>query len=193
MAQRDPAPGLTEQQRRFADEYLIDFNATEAYTRAGYKGTGQTAHSAASRLLGDARVQEYLKGRKAQLTEKVELDQEEVLQRLTALAFGDVRKLFDQNGNLKPIHEMSAEEAALLQGVEVLEVHEGRGKDREFIGYTKKVKLVPRLESLKTLGQHFGMFKPEHRHEHRVPGLGGILDEIDGADTGPGPASSRRD
>ncbi len=33
----DPATGLQDQQRRFADEYLVDFNGTAAYMRAGYK------------------------------------------------------------------------------------------------------------------------------------------------------------
>jgi phage terminase small subunit len=191
-ARIDPETGLTEQARRFADEYLIDFNATEAYKRAGYKAKGQAAHSAASRLLGDERVQQYLTARKAELTEKVEVDQEKVLQRLTALAFGDVRQLFDLAGNLKPMHELTADQAAMLQGIEVLEVYEGRGKDREFVGNLKKVKLVPRLESVKTLGLHYGMFKQEHQHTHRVAGLRDILDDIDGSDTGPGPASSRR-
>ena len=30
---------LTDKQRRFAQEYVVDFNATQAATRAGYSST----------------------------------------------------------------------------------------------------------------------------------------------------------
>ena len=42
---------LTERQKAFVREYLIDLNATAAYKRAGYNGKGRAAENAASRLL----------------------------------------------------------------------------------------------------------------------------------------------
>ncbi|WP_251278282.1 terminase small subunit, partial [Enterobacter hormaechei] len=63
----DPATGLQDQQRRFADEYLVDFNGTAAYMRAGYKATGAAASAAAARLLANPKVQAYLASRKEEL------------------------------------------------------------------------------------------------------------------------------
>lgn len=51
---------LTPRQARFVAEYLVDLNATAAYKRAGYRGTGRTAENNASRLLGVAGVQEAI-------------------------------------------------------------------------------------------------------------------------------------
>lgn len=45
---------LTERQRRFAEEYVVDFNGTQAAIRAGYSKRG--AENTAWRLLRDQRV-----------------------------------------------------------------------------------------------------------------------------------------
>lgn len=72
----DPATGLQDQQRRFADEYLVDFNGTAAYMRAGYKATGAAASAAAARLLANSKVQAYLASRKEELLLSHRVDQE---------------------------------------------------------------------------------------------------------------------
>jgi len=195
----DPATGLQDQQRRFADEYLGDFNGTAAYMRAGYKATGAAASAAAARLLANPKVQAYLASRKEELLLSQRVDQEAVLARLAFMALGDIRTLFDQHGNLKPMSELTAEEASLVQGVEVFEEWEGRGDERRAVGLTKKIKLVSRLDAVKTLGAHFGMFAKKVEHTGKNGGpiesqtriLGDVMDLIDGSDTGPGPATSR--
>lgn len=195
----DPETGLQEKQQRFADEYLIDFNATEAYRRAGYSAKGAAAHAAASRLLANTAVQAYLTARKAELASRVELSQEEVLRRLMFMALGDIRTLFDENGNLKAMSDLTAEQASLLQGVEVFEEYEGRGKDRVYVGQTKKIKFVNRLDAVVKLGGTMGLFakKVEHsgpgggpiQHENKV--LSDLMDMVEGSDTGIGRSASR--
>ena len=49
---------LTDKQKRFCEEYLIDLNATQAAIRAGY--SPKTAEQTASRLLRNVNVQEYI-------------------------------------------------------------------------------------------------------------------------------------
>lgn len=187
---RDPETGLEEAQQRFADEYLVDFNATAAYQRAGYRARGNAAEAAASRLLTNERVQAYLATRRQALLKRTDTSQEATLKRLAHLALGDRRALFNTDGSLKAMHELSEEDAALIQGIEVVELRLGKGEDTT-IGVTKKVRLVNGLDAVKTLGLHYGMFVKKHEHEHKVPGLAGILEEIDGAETGPGRSKSR--
>ena len=63
---------LTEKQKRFCDEYLIDLNATQAAIRAGY--SPRTAEQAASRLLSFVKVQDEISKEMAEATnEKGEL------------------------------------------------------------------------------------------------------------------------
>lgn len=184
---------LNAQQQLFAEEYLVDFNAGAAYERAGYKASGKARDAAASRLLANPALQAYLATRKKALLQQTQTDQEAVLKRLVGLALGDRRQLFTPENGLKDMHELSADQAALIAGIEILEVYEGRGDDRRFVGLTKKVKLVNPLDSVRTLGQHYGMFTKKVEHTHKVPGMNEILDEIEGegADTGPGRSRSR--
>ncbi|MGH8025463.1 MAG: terminase small subunit [Pseudoxanthomonas sp.] len=196
----DPTTGLQEAQQRFADEYLIDFNATAAYSRAGYKGKGAAAATAASRLLANPNVQRYLAARRAELSAKMVADQEGVMYRLIQMAMGDVRQLYREDGSMKDMSELTADQAAMIQGYEVFEEFEGKGKDRVFVGYTKKVKFVPKLEAIKALGMTMGMFAKKVEHTGKDGGpiqtahqmLGELLDMVAGADTGVGPAASRR-
>lgn len=59
---KKPAPKpkpLTDKQKRFAQEYLIDMNATQAAIRAGY--SKKTANPQGARLLANVSVSEYIK------------------------------------------------------------------------------------------------------------------------------------
>jgi phage terminase small subunit len=72
--------GLTLKQQTFCNEYLLDFNATASAIRAGY--SKQTASSQASRLLSNVKVQEFLAGKKTELSIKTDLTQEWIIQEL---------------------------------------------------------------------------------------------------------------
>ncbi|MEY2192086.1 terminase small subunit [Neobacillus sp. BF23-41] len=52
---------------KFADYYIETGNATVSYLRAGYEAEGNAAEVNASRLLRNAKVQEYIKERNEQL------------------------------------------------------------------------------------------------------------------------------
>lgn len=70
---------MNPKQKRFADEYLIDLNATAAYKRAGYNGKGNAAEAAASRLLSNVKVAHYVKLALDKRSEDLGIDQKYVL------------------------------------------------------------------------------------------------------------------
>lgn len=80
------ARGLTPKQARFVEEYLIDFNGSAAYQRAGYKGTGNTAEVNASKLLRTAKVQEAIQQARQAQTQRTEITADYVLKGLKAEA-----------------------------------------------------------------------------------------------------------
>lgn len=70
-------PGLTPKQQRFVEEYLVDLNATQAAIRAGFK------HSDIGRqLITKNHVQKAIEAAKAKRSERTEITQEYVLDRL---------------------------------------------------------------------------------------------------------------
>lgn len=72
---------LTEKQKRFCDEYLVDLNATQAAIRAGY--SKKTAKQIAQQNLTKLDIQEYIKKRMAEKEDALIAKQDEVLQTLT--------------------------------------------------------------------------------------------------------------
>ncbi len=72
---------MTEKQKLFADEYLIDLNATQAAIRAGYSPNG--INKRVSRMMANDGIQEYIKKRLAEKEDALIAKQDEVLQTLT--------------------------------------------------------------------------------------------------------------
>lgn len=84
---------LTPKQQRFVEEYLVDFNATAAYGRAGYAARGNAAEAAASRLLRNGKVQAAIADGRAALSARTEITQDMVLQRWWDIATADPNEL----------------------------------------------------------------------------------------------------
>lgn len=72
---------MTEKQKRFADEYLIDLNATQAAIRAGYSPKG--INKRVSRMMANDGIREYIEKRLAEKEDALIAKQDEVLQTLT--------------------------------------------------------------------------------------------------------------
>ncbi len=82
---------LTPRQVKFAQEYLIDLNGTQAAIRAGYKPKG--AEVRAAELVRNRRVQELISAAQQKRAAKLELDAERVLREWLQIATADVREL----------------------------------------------------------------------------------------------------
>lgn len=77
---------LTIKQKRFADEYIISGNATEAYKVAGYKcNTDLIAGVEGHKLLKNPKIRAYIDNRLKELDDKAIMKIEEVMKRLTKI------------------------------------------------------------------------------------------------------------
>jgi len=146
----------TEKELLFIDEYIISFTGTKSAIAAGYPArySAQAAHG----LLRKPKIVLGIIKRLAERTKRTEVKQDDVVRELANMAFFDIRSLFTADGNLKPISEMTEQEGKMIAGIEVEELFEGRGQDRERIGNLKKIKLWNKNMALQDLGKHLGMF-----------------------------------
>lgn len=82
--------GMTEKQKIFADEYIIDLNATRAY-KVAYPNVKKdnVASAAGSRMLGNVKVKAYIDERLEELKSERVADQQEVLEFLTSVMRGE--------------------------------------------------------------------------------------------------------
>ena len=81
---------MTEKQKLFADEYLIDCNATRAY-KVAYPTVkkDEVARANASRLLTNANVQKYINDRMQKIHNEKTADAQEVMEYLTSVLRGE--------------------------------------------------------------------------------------------------------
>lgn len=78
---------LTNKQKRFCEEYLIDLNGTQAAIRAGYSAA--TANEQASRLLANVKVKNKIDELMEAKSEELIATQDEVLRYLTSVLRGE--------------------------------------------------------------------------------------------------------
>lgn len=144
--------GLSPKQAKFVEEYLIDLNATQAAIRAGY--SVKTAQEQGSQNLSKLIIQKVLSERMQARAARIEITQDRVLNELAKLAFLDIRKAFDETGNLKPIRDLDDETAAAIAGLDVAELT----SDGQVIGTLKKIKLSDKKGALELIGRHLRMW-----------------------------------
>lgn len=148
--------GLTDLQYRFVQEYLVDFNATAAYLRAGYKVSEESARRAASRLLTKVDIQTTLQAEATKLFDRYEVTPDKVVREYARLGFSDMRHYatWDRDGvRLKASENLDDDAAAA-----VAEVSEETRVFGEATVRTLKFKLHSKTDGLNGLAKYLDLF-----------------------------------
>lgn len=152
--------GPRQRRTRFIKEYLLDHNATRAAIAAGY--SDRTANEQGSRLLAVASIRERIEDEEKRINAALDVTVERVRKELARLAFYDPRKFFKDDGSLKAVSDLDDDTAMALAGMDVNELFDGDGEERQLAGYCKKVKLVDKGMNLERLGRYLKMFTDKH-------------------------------
>lgn len=153
----------------------MDLSATQAAIRAGY--SSRTAHQIGYQLLKNPAVAAAVEAGRKSLTIQTGITRERVLKELAAVAISDIRKLYDENGNLRPVHQLDDDTAASIAGIETDELWDGSGEDRAQIGVTRKVKRFDKTKALEMLGRHFGLWKDPEAPPPEGPSLTVVVEQ----------------
>ena len=81
---------LTLKQKKFADEYIISGNATDAAIKAGY--SKKYAHTNASKLLQNTTIKNYIAERRKKIESQKTMDAKEAMELLTSIARGETKE-----------------------------------------------------------------------------------------------------
>lgn len=144
---------MTEKQKIFADEYLVDLNATRAY-KVAYPSVkkDETARVNGSRMLTNANVSEYISERMEERQKRTEVTQDRVVQELAAIAFARATDYVTIRANgpaalvvVKSTEDLSEEQVRAIAGIK-----EGANGI--------EIKLNDKEKALELLGRHLGMW-----------------------------------
>lgn len=159
---------LTEKQKKFVDEYLIDLNATQAAIRAGY--SEKTARSVGAENLTKPDIQKEIEKRMKARQKRTEITQDWVLNELCKIASAngtDFAKVVDEpvikdgqyvvdpdTGRIRTypaVKLVKTDELPEDKKAAVAAIKEGK--------YGVSVDSYDRVKALELLGRHLGMFK----------------------------------
>lgn len=141
---------LTEKQKRFVEEYLIDLNATQAAIRAGY--SVKTADQQGSRMLANVKVQQAISVAMAERSKRTGVNQDRVVLELAKIAFVKMTDIVDPDtGEIRC--DASDDDLACIEGIKCKRSTTDTGYSVEI-----DVKIASKLKALEKLGQHLGMW-----------------------------------
>lgn len=161
---------MTNAQKRFCNEYLIDFNASRAY-KAAYKSckSDLTARTNASKLLTKTNIQKYISEKQKEIEERTEITQKKIIQELAKIALFNIKDIYNENGTLKKVTELDDDTAKAISGVKILQkagamkISLSKTNDEIPIEHipeqTVEFKTNDKTRALELLGKHLGMFK----------------------------------
>lgn len=115
--------------------------------------------------------------RQEERSAQTKIDAAWLLKRLADEATADIADIYDEDGQLLPVKQWPLIwRQGLVQGIEVEELFEGRGEDREHIGRVRKVRLDNRVKRLELIGKHIGVKAFED--QVNITGLDALADRL---------------
>lgn len=176
-------PKRTEQKEQFVQHYLQHGNAAEAYRHA-YPGSRKwkNPRSCSGQGWKLLNYDDWVKDRLAELQKAAEemsvTSAAKVLNEASRVAFSDIRKLFDENGSIKPLHLLDDDTAASIAGVDVVTIF---GDDKTPM-LVRKIRLWSKTDALEKLFKHLGLYERDNLQKERLV----IVKDFTGKDGGEG-------
>jgi len=163
---------ITDRMKKFVDEYLIDFNATQAAIRAGY--SPDTANEQGSQLLARPDIRELVAEGQKEIMERTQTFQDNAVAELKIVGFSDLADFLTvKDGGIveqKPFNELTKEQTKCIKKIKQT-VRSSHSADGTILHQTAviEIELHDKLKALELLGRHLGMFNDTLRLEGALP------------------------
>jgi phage terminase small subunit len=150
------------------DRFYAEFqknggNATQAAIHAGY--SPKNAHVIGSQLATRFSLRSAASVRASESIEKSGLAADALLEELRRIAMFDIRRLYDSEGNLKPISELDDETASAVASLDHSTEYEGRGDMKRAVGSTSKIRMHDKLAAIDKAMRHLGLYERDNRQK----------------------------
>lgn len=152
---------LTEKQKLFCEEYLVDLNATQAAIRAGYKSPN--AYQIGAENLRKPQIQEYLQEKQQERSKRTEITADFVLKELAAIASTRITDVVNVLNRPITMDDGSVINVPYVCVKNTAELTDAQKSAIASIKQTKngvEIKMHDKVGTLKLIGDHLGMFAP---------------------------------
>lgn len=162
---------ITEKQKRFIDEYMIDLNATQAAIRARYSSA--TAKDIGCENLAKPNIRAVLDIKMAELSKRTGINQDRIINELAKIAFFNITDVINLDDTTVR-GDATREDSACIASVKVKTVPTPDGVITEW-----EVKAYDKIKALELLGKHLGILTDRFRFQGAVPVVIGGVDELE--------------
>jgi len=169
---------LTPRQEKFAQEFILTGNASEAYRRAypnSLNWLPESVNQKASALRANVKVSSRIEELRTEVKEKFDISAERLLLEQSRIALFNSRKLFDVNGNLVRPQDMPDDVAAVVSSVKTST--RSTGEDGGFETITE-LKLWNKNTALDSLFKNKGLYAVDNKQ--KATALSEIIADLQG-------------
>jgi len=148
---------LTNKQKKFCQEYIIDLNATQAAIRAGY--SKNTARFIACENLTKPNIQQNLAELQAEAAKRNELTVDMIIAELKELGFSNIADFMDK-GKMLPLTKVKKDRLKAVSQVKLTRTSND-DSERETIEF----KFYDKLSALDKLAKHLGFYEKDNQQQ----------------------------
>lgn len=159
MAEEKEGRELTGKQKRFCEEYILDFNATRSAKVAGY--SEDTASEMGYENLRKPQIQAEIKRLQDNLGETLGISKSMILLEHQKLAFSSIAHLHDTWVTRKEFNELTADQKACIQEISTKNTFEKDATGTPVAIEYVKIKLYDKQKSLDSISKMLGYNAPE--------------------------------
>lgn len=144
---------MTDLQKRFAEEYVVDYHITNAGKRAGIQG--DNVNVTAWQMLKLEEVQQYVEQLQAEAANRSAISKDEWVAEWAKLGFSNIQDYIDDSLNAKKLSEVKNPQAIKAIKKTVTEFDGGSKETVEFVLHDK-------VAGLLNIGKHFGWYSADN-------------------------------
>lgn len=162
---------LTLKQENFCQAYikLADKSAAyrEAYNASNMKP--ETIHERASKLSNEYKVSTRIEELQLEIVQRNKVTVDELIQSMASMVRFDIADFYDEDGNLKSIHDIPKEARLMISQIESDEIFIMNKGVKQVIGETKKIRTINKMDAIEKLMKHLGGYEKDNNQKTKVP------------------------
>lgn len=144
---------MTDLQKAFAEQYVIDYHITDAGKRAGIQG--DNINIVAWKMLQLPEVQQYVEKLQNESAVRCQVSKDELLLEFKKVGFSNIKNYLHNDLDVKYLSEIETTEA-------IKSIKKTTRSGEDYSDTTVEIVLHDKLSALVSIGRHIGFFEKDN-------------------------------
>ena len=164
---KKPSKKLLQKYKLVVDEWVINgfkdgFKAYQKYYKTASRATADVNFSKIKAL---PEIAEYIEKVKKDIAERNKVTIDECVSYFAKMMRFDIADLYNEDGTIKSIHDIPDDVRLAIAELSSFEEFQGKGEERNLIGFTKKLKTIDRKGVIIELMKYLGGYEKDNKQK----------------------------